>query len=221
MNVSEAVARRRSVRVFKDQPVSSETIRWVMGQAVRAPSGGNLQPWHFYLVNGEAMARFKSRMAERLQDPAPDPRDYDVYPKGLQEPYRSRRFKVGEDMYALLGIAREDKASRLLWLANNFQFFGAPAGLFCFVDRTMGPPQWSDLGMVLQTMMLLFQEHGIDTCAQEAWSTYGKTVADHVGAPPELMLFCGLAIGYRDEEAAVNTLKSDRAPLDEVLTDVC
>ncbi|MGF1455590.1 MAG: nitroreductase [Alphaproteobacteria bacterium] len=220
MKVSEAVARRKSIRVFTDRPVDPADLAWVLDRALRAPSGGNLQPWHFYLLHGPAMDRFKARMDQRLQDPAPDPREYDVYPKGLQEPYRSRRFKVGEDMYALLGIAREDKPARLMWLANNFRFFGAPAGLFCFVDRAMGPPQWSDLGMVLQTMMLLFQERGIDTCAQEAWSTYAKTVSDFVQAPEDLMLFCGLAIGYRDEDAPVNTLVSDRAPLAEVLTEL-
>ncbi len=220
MLVSEAVARRKSIRVFTDRLPDRADLQWVLERSLRAPSGGNLQPWHFYLLQGPAMDRFRAHIAERLQDPTPDPRDYDVYPKGLQEPYRSRRFKVGEDMYALLGIAREDKASRLMWLANNFQFFGAPVGLFCFVDRAMGPPQWSDLGMVLQTMMLLFQERGIDTCAQEAWSTYGRTVADFVQAPEDLMLFCGMAIGYRDEDAPVNTLVSDRAPLSEVMTEI-
>ncbi len=220
MNVSEAVQRRKTIRAFTDQPVASETIREVLATALRSPSGGNLQPWHFYLLNGPSMTRFKGHMESRLAQADFDPREYEVYPKGLIDPYRSRRFKVGEDMYALLGIAREDKGARLMWLTNNFRFFGAPAGLFCFVHRTMGPPQWSDLGMILQTIMLLFQEKGIDTCAQEAWSTYPRTVADFVGAPEDLMLFCGMGIGYRDEAAPVNTLVSDRAALREVMTEI-
>ena len=117
-------------------------------------------------------------------------------------------------MYALLGIPREDKPARFRHLARNFDFFGAPAGFFCFVDRQMGPPQWSDLGMFLQTFMLLARESGLDTCPQEAWAMRPDSVAEFVGAGEELMLFCGMAIGYRDPDAAVNQLVSDREPLD-------
>ena len=120
-------------------------------------------------------------------------------------------------MYDLLAIPRADKLARLQWLQNNDRFFGAPAAAFCFTDRIMGPPQWLDLGMLLQTAMLLFQEHGIATCAQEAWSRWPNTVAEFVGAPPELMLFCGLAIGYADPDAAVNALRTERAPQDEII----
>ena len=121
-------------------------------------------------------------------------------------------------MYERLGIGRADKFARLTWLQNNDRFFGAPAALFCFTDRIMGPPQWSDLGMVLQTAMLLFEEAGLGTCAQEAWSRWPETVAAFVGAPQELMLFCGLAIGHPDPAAPVNALRAARAPITEVLT---
>ncbi len=219
MNVSDAVEKRSSIRTFSDAQVPDAVLRRVLERAARAPSGGNLQPWHIYVLNGPAMTRFKAHMEERLfdrerqEDPA-----YVIYPKGLKEPYRSRRFKVGEDMYALLGIAREDRSARLTWLLNNYRFFGAPAGLFCFVDRIMGPPQWSDLGMYLQTVMLLLTEEGYDTCAQEAWSNFPDTVASYVGAPADHMLFCGMAIGRADPEAPVNTLRADRAPLAETVT---
>jgi nitroreductase len=155
------------------------------------------------------MARFREFLAGRsgAEEPA-----YQIYPEGLKEPYRSSRFKVGEDMYALLGIPREDKRARLRWIARNFDFFGAPSGFFCFVDRQMGPPQLSDLGMFLQTFMLLAREAGLDTCPQEAWAMRADSVAEFVGAAPELMLFCGMAVGYRDPDAAVNTLVSDREP---------
>jgi nitroreductase len=117
-------------------------------------------------------------------------------------------------MYARLGIPREDKAARLAWIARNFDFFGAPAAFFCFVDRQMGPPQWSDLGMFLQTFMLLAREAGLDTCAQEAWAMRAESVQAFTEADPDLLLFCGMAIGYRDPDAPVNALVSDREPLD-------
>jgi len=156
------------------------------------------------------MQRFHDHLASQTEREAPA---YDVYPPNLSEPYRSRRFKVGEDMYALLGIPRDDKAARLAHLARNFLFFDAPAGFFCYVDKSMGPPQWADLGMFLQTFMLLAEEAGLATCAQEAWATRPNAVTSFTGAPAEQVLFCGMAIGYPNLQAPVNRLVSDRDEL--------
>jgi nitroreductase len=211
MNVSEAVASRHSIRAFQDKAVDPGLLREVLAKAARAPSGGNVQPWRIFLVNGDAMTRFREFLRSQTARETPA---YAIYPENLKSPYRDSRFKVGEDMYARLGIPREDKAARLAWVARNFDFFGAPAAFFCFVDRQMGPPQWSDLGMFLQTFMLLAREAGLDTCAQEAWAMRPESVQQFTGADSDLMLFCGMAIGYRDPAAPVNGLVSDREPLD-------
>jgi nitroreductase len=213
LSVTDAVAQRKSIRAFTDEPVDDEALSSVLKAALRAPSGGNVQPWRLFVLNGDAMTRFKTQMEEQMaSNPIGEPAQYEIYPKGLKAPYRDWRFGVGEDMYALLGIARDDKMARLTWLQNNYRFFGAPAAVFCFIDRDMLPPQWSDLGMYLQTAMLLFQERGLATCAQEAWSRWPETVSKFVGAPDEMMLFCGLAVGHADTEAPVNGLVSKRAP---------
>lgn len=213
MQVAEAVARRRSVRAFTSEPVSPELLRELIELAARAPSGGNLQPWRIHLVVGPALSRFRAVMAERLQQGPPDPPEYHVYPPNLHEPYRTQRFELGEALYALLGIARDDKTRRLKQFERNYDFFGAPAGLFCFVDRRMGQAQWCDLGMYLQTLMLLLQERGVDSCPQEAWAAYHQTISAFVRAPAEHMLFCGMAIGHADPSAPENQLVSQRAPL--------
>ncbi len=211
MNVTDAVASRTSIRAFLDKPVDTELIQELLEKAARAPSGGNLQPWRVFVITAETMPRFLSFLKTTdIQDEAA----YQVYPSELKSPYRDSRFKVGEDMYALLGIPREDRAARFARLAENYSFFGAPAGFFCFVDRQMGPPQWSDLGMFLQTFMLLAQEAGLSTCAQEAWAMRPNSVSAFVEADEDLMLFCGMAIGYKDPEAPVNDLYSDREALD-------
>lgn len=215
MDVSQAVEKRKSVRAFRHDKVDQQLLVDILQRASRAPSGGNVQPWRVYLLQDKKLDEFKALMADRLSGtPHPDGEspEYLVYPPKLEEPYRSSRFEVGEDMYALLDIARDEKPKRLAWFANNFQFFGAPAALFCFVDRKMGPPQWSDLGMYLQTVMLLLQERGIDTCAQEAWSIYPKTVSEFCGAPENWMVFCGMAIGYADPDHPVNRLQTKRLP---------
>lgn len=217
MNVSEAIATRRSVRAFQPTPVPGEVIRRVLERALRAPSGGNLQPWHLHAVGGEQLDALKATMRERvLQAPGGEGKEYNVYPESLPSPYRDRRFAVGEAMYASLGIPREDKPARLRWFARNFQFFDAPLALFCTVDRLMGPPQWSDLGMLLQSVMLLLREEGLDSCAQECWALYPQTIGKFLELPEGRMLFCGMAIGYADRSHAVDALETARAPLAEV-----
>ncbi len=211
MEVSKAVAARRSIRAYLNTPVADELIRELLEKAARAPSGGNVQPWRIYVINGDSMVRFKQFTASQTEPETPA---YDIYPKNIKEPYRSSRFKVGEDMYSLLNIPREDRSARIRRLMENYEFFGAPAAIFCYTDKQMGPPQWSDLGMFLQTFMLLATEAGLGTCAQEAWSTKPETVRQFVGAPEELTIFCGVAIGYSDTNAPVNQLVSDREPLD-------
>jgi nitroreductase len=145
----------------------------------------------------------------------PETPGYAIYPSGLTEPYRTSRYQLGEAMYELLGIPREDKDARLQQVLRNFEFFGAPAALFCFVDKQMGPPQWSDLGMFLQTFMLLAQEVGIDTCAQEAWAMKNDSVSEFVGSDKNDILFCGLALGFKDEDAVINQLSSERRPIEQ------
>ena len=216
MNVSDALASRRSVRGFLDTPVDPALIRRTVEAAARAPSGGNLQPWHIDVVGGARLAELKSTMRTRLAEtPGGEPTEYDIYPKVLPVPYKDYRFAVGEELYRALGIPREDKMKRMMWFSRNFQFFGAPVALFCSVARTMGPPQWSDLGMYLQSLMLLLREAGLDSCAQECWAIYPATIRDFIGIPEDRMLFTGMAIGYRDDANSANTARAARAPLAE------
>ena len=211
MQVSEAVARRKSIRQFTGQPVADDTLRELLTLSARSPSGGNVQPWRIYVVNGDSMIRFREFIAAQPIEEG----EYDIYPANLWEPYRTNRFELGEAMYATLGIGRDDKAGRFEQFARNGDFFGAPAALFCYLDRGMGRPQWSDLGMFLQTFMLLAQEAGLDTCAQEYWSVRHSAVTEFVGAPKDEMLFCGMAIGHADADAALNSLESERMAIDQ------
>ena len=140
---------------------------------------------------------------------------YSIYPPNLHEPYRTSRFEMGEQMYELLGISRDMKGERMDQVLKNFNFFGAPTALFCFIDKKMGPPQWSDLGMFLQSLMLLANEHGLSTCAQESWSLKHDCVSDFFGTDENDILFCGLCIGFEDTNHPLSKLVTSRRPMEE------
>lgn len=215
MEVSEAINSRQSIRAFTDQEVSDELIKRLLEKSSRAASGGNLQPWKIFIINNEMMIKFL-----KFQEDWTDPETpaYDIYPENLTEPYKTSRYEVGAEMYSILDIDRDDKEGRFKQMLENFKFFGAPSAFFCFVDRQMGRPQWSDLGMFLQNFMLLAKEVGLDTCPQEAWAIKQESVTAFVKAPDELMLFCGMAIGYRDDEAKINRLRTERRPFEDWAT---
>lgn len=207
MNVSEAIAERFSVRAFKPDPVPRAVVAEILNLAARAPSGGNLQPWRVYGLAGPPLAALKAAVAA---NPMGEPPEYDVYPPNLWDPLRTRRYENAEQLYAAIGIPREEKPARLRQLAKNGDLFGAPVGLFFALDRKVGPPQWADVGMLMQNVMLLATERGLDTCPQEYWARYPQTVAAHVGMPEDHMLFSGMALGYRDPDHPINTWRSTR-----------
>lgn len=217
MNVYEAVQSRRAVRGFTDEPVPTEVLQRVISAAAWAPSGSNLQPWHVYVVTGTPLAQLKKVAVERVATGDPwDDREFQMYPPELAAPYRERRSRFGKERYAALGIAREDWEARQRAAIGNWDCFGAPAALFCFIDRGMGRPQWADLGMYLQTVMLLLRAEGLHSCPQMAWSQVRKSVEEALSPPTELMLFCGMSIGY--EDPAVDYIRTMRAPLAETVT---
>ncbi|MEU6774823.1 nitroreductase [Streptomyces sp. NPDC046759] len=217
MDVYEAVRSRRAVRGFTDRCVPREVLERVLSAAAWAPSGSNLQPWHAYAVTGAPLAEIKKRAGERLAagDPWDEP-EYEQYPPVLKSPYRERRSAFGEQRYRALGIAREDVEARQRAASANWDCFGAPAALFCYIDRGLGRPQWSDVGMYLQTVMLLLRAEGLHSCTQMAWAKFHRTVEEVLSPPDELILFCGMSIGF--EDATARDARTGRAPLDETVT---
>jgi nitroreductase len=216
VNVTEAVKTRISVRSFLDTPISEQTLREVLDVARWSPSGGNLQPWHVYALSGQAMERFKAEIkAEAAENPLGDPIEFPMYPEKLEEPYRTRRFRCGEALYATINIPRENKEARLAQLAKNFEFFGAPAAFFFAIDRSMSFGQWAHLGMFMQTIALVAQERGLGTCMQEFWMLRHKRIRSFFSVPDKQQVYCGMAIGYPNRAHPINSLRTERAAVDE------
>ncbi len=217
MNVEDAVRERYSCRAFlADKPVDRQTVAELLDIASSAPSGGNLQPWNVIVLSGEPLASLVADVKARFADlPKGEGGEYRIYPENLKEPYFSRRHKCGEDLYTTIGVGRDDKPGRMKQFRRNIEIFSAPVGLFVYLDRQMQPGQWSDAGMFIQTLMLAATARGLATCGQEFWAMWHKSVARYTRPPQDWMLFCGIALGVPDPDAAVNSLKTDRAPVSE------
>lgn len=209
---TEAVLTRRSIRSFSDKPVPLDLIKQVMDTARWTPSGCNFQPWEGAILTGEPLRQLQDKMRGT---PPQNPQEYSWSDPEVLPECKARLSQVGADMYAAMSIERADKAARGDFMAQNLVSFGAPAVLMVYFPRVMGPPQWSDVGMWLQTIMLLFREQGLDTCPQEFLSLYAKLIKEFVGVSDEThIFFCGIAIGYRDEEDPVNGFDRKREPLE-------
>lgn len=217
MHVDEALKTRISIRAFSDRAVSREMVEEILDVARWSPSGGNLQPWKVIAVAGDAKRAVTDLATNVLmRDPTGEADEAPVYPQPLWEPYRSRRYKIGEDMYALLGIGRDDKPARLAWVARNYLFFGAPVGLFFVLDRNLGRGQWAHLGMFMQSVALAATARGLGTCMQESWAMVRKSLHTHFALADDEILYCGMALGFPDPAAPVNELRSDRVAVSEL-----
>ena len=214
MNVSQAMQERRSVRAFLPRVPSSQDVQNLIADAAKAASGGNLQPWRVIALTGEPLAQLTSAVsaAQPMEDNVVP---HMAYPPSLWEPYRTRRFKNGEDLYKTIDIPREDKTARLEQMAKNGLFFGAPVGVIMLVDERMGYAQWVDLGIYLQSFMLLATERGMATCAQGYWRRFRDTVEQQLDVPESYRVAYGIALGYEDTNAPINNLRADRAEFND------
>lgn len=220
MSVHEAVTGRRSVRRFLPTPVPAATLDAILEAASRAPSGTNIQPWHVHVVLGEARERM-SRAVCAAAEAGERSLEYRYLPEVMRDPYLSRRRKVGYELYGLYQIDRQDYAARQRAMLRNFDFFGAPVGLFFTMEREMELGSWLDIGMFMQSVMLLARAYGLESCAQQAWCDYGETVRRELGVSDKYILLSGMALGHEDPSAPENGLVTDRVPVGEFATVHC
>lgn len=216
MNVRDAVASRYSCRAFLPTPIPESTIREIVELAVRAPSAGNMQPWRIDVIADKKVEALRDLLRPRMGElPRGEGTEYTIYPPEMNATFRKRRFEVGELLYKSIDVPREDKPARYRQFARNFEFFGAPVGIFFSIDRALGVAQYSDMGGLIQTVMLLARDYGLHACAQQAWASWPKTVSAFLDLPHHMMLFSGMALGYADEAASINSWRAPRAPVED------
>jgi nitroreductase len=214
--VDAAITSRRSVRAFLPTPVPRQTIEDILRVAVRAPSGTNTQPWKVYVLTGDAKQHLSEKIMAAYDDPTERARhteEYAYYPTEWVPPYIDRRRKIGWDLYGLLGIGKTDKARMHAQHGRNYAFFDAPVGLMFTIDRVMRQGSWLDYGMFLQNVMVAARARGLDTCPQAAFMQFHRIIMEHVGAPAQEMLVCGMSLGHADADAVENRLTTEREPV--------
>jgi nitroreductase len=214
--VDAAITSRRSIRAFLPDPVAHEDIERILDVAARAPSGTNTQPWKVSVLTGAAKTRLSDAILAVHQDPAvasAHTEEYAYYPREWVSPYIDRRRKVGWDLYALLGLSRDNKAGMAAQHGRNYRFFDAPVGLIFTIDRVMEQGSWLDYGMFLQNIMVAARGRGLDTCPQAAFTQYHRIIAEQLKLPDSEMVVCGMALGYADRTKIENTLETAREPV--------
>jgi len=215
--VDAAITSRRSIRAFLPTPVPRETIEAILEVAARAPSGTNTQPWKVYVLTGEAKLALSQKIRaayDDAQERAAHTEEYAYYPTEWKSPYIDRRRKIGWDLYGLLNIGRADKERMHAQHGRNYEFFDAPVGLIFTIDRILQQGSWLDYGMFLQNIMIAARGRGLDTCPQAAFIQFHRVIAEHVGAPDNEQVVCGMSLGYADPNAIENTLVTERASVD-------
>lgn len=220
LSVTDAINSRMSVRAFTPQAVARELITEVLQLASRAPSGTNTQPWKVYVLQGQSRDTLVEKVCAAHDALRANPalaseyrEEYDYYPEQWVSPYIDRRRENGWGLYGLLGIGKGDKDKMHAQHQRNYKFFDAPVGLMFTIDRVMGRGSLVDYGMFLENLMLAARARGLHTCPQAAWNHFGKIILPHIGAGPDEMLVCGMALGYADDTDIVNTFHTSRVPV--------
>ena len=216
--VDSAITSRRSIRAYLPTPVAPEDIAQILQVAARAPSGTNTQPWKVYVLQGERKQELSSAILAIHNNPEQaklHSEEYAYYPREWISPFIERRRKVGWDLYALLGLTRDNKAGMAARHGRNYEFFGAPVGLIFTIDRIMEQGSWLDYGMFLQNIMVAARARGLDTCPQAAFTQYHQVIGQVLGLPDNETVVCGMALGFADMSRIENTLVTERMTVEE------
>ncbi len=223
--VDAAITSRSSIRAFTAQAVPRETLAQLLEVASRAPSGTNCQPWRVYVLQGASRITLSDKVCAAHDALRADPslasqyaEEYDYYPQQWVSPYIDRRRENGWGLYGLLGIGKADKDKMHAQHQRNYRFFDAPVGLMFTVDRVMGRGSLVDYGAFLQSIMVAARGHGLHTCPQAAWNGFSSVILPHIGAQASEMLVCGMALGFADTSAEVNSFHTPRVPVADFTT---
>ena len=212
---SSLIHERHSVRGYLSTPVPDALLHEVLALARMAPSGANLQPGSFIAVQGDARRELSNALVTSWRAGAQEKEDYAYFPNPMPMILRRRQVAAAQALYGALGVARDNRAGRDAQFERNFCFFDAPVALVVTMEHGFGSGGYMDLGMSLYGLMLAAQAKGLSTCAIGALASYPSLIRQHLGLDASSHIVCGMALGYADPAAPVNTTRTTRCDLED------
>ena len=215
MDFQVLVQSRRSVRGFRDKAVPKAVIQEIIGDAKRAPSSMNSQPWHVHVLTGEPLEQVRGRNMEEMAAGKKPKRD--IFTHGPYEGvHRERQVDVAKKLFAAMGIVRDDKALRQDWVLRGFRQFDAPVSLVLTYDRILDPGATChfDLGALCYGIVLAAWDRGIGAVVNGQGISRSDIVREVAQIPEEEAIMTCIAMGYPDEAFPANAVRSDRQPTD-------
>lgn len=219
MEFDDVVMGRRSIRGYKPDPVPRALIEEILALALRVPSSYNSQPWHLHVVTGEPLDRIRAGNTERTLSGVPDSREFR---KG--NPYggvhRERQIGVAKQLFAAMGIAREDMAGRQDWVLRGFRQFDAPVCVIVTYDRIMDGSDDTpfDCGAITTMLVNAAWSRGLGAVINSQGIMQSPVVREHAGIPDDQVIMKAVALGWPDETFAANSVVSERRKVEDVVT---
>jgi nitroreductase len=214
----EVVLGRRSIRGYKPDPVPRALIEEIVSLAMRSPSSMNTQPWQFHIITGEPLSRIRQGNTERNLAGVPDSREFR---KGhaFAGVHRERQVGVAKQLFAAMGIAREDKEGRTDWVLRGFRQFDAPVCVIITYDRELTDSDDTafDCGAVTTALVNAAWSRGLGCVVNSQGIMQSPVVREHAGIPDDQVIMKAVALGWPDENFPANAVISERKPLEEAL----
>jgi nitroreductase len=212
MDVIEAIMERHSVRDFSAKPVPRETVMKIFEAARYSPSGGNGQPWEVFIAAGATLERIRQAYGERANaGPGGPPPGRPPQPAYIQE----RMAVIRRERFELLGLDPDDPASGNVFAEWGARMFGAPVVAVICMDR--GVNSQLDMGLFIQTVCLAAKGYGVDSFIAGSLISQQDVLRKELAIPESLNIVTGIGLGYPNPEAVINTYRSPRRSLDEVV----
>jgi nitroreductase len=218
MDYDEVVLGRRSIRGYKPDPVPRALIEEIVALAMRSPSSMNTQPWQFHIITGEPLDRIRQGNTERNLAGVPDSREFR---KGhaFAGVHRERQVGVAKQLFAAMGIAREDKEGRTDWVLRGFRQFDAPVCVIITYDRELTDSDDTafDCGAVTTALVNAAWSRGLGCVVNSQGIMQSPVVREYAGIPDDQVIMKAVALGWPDESFPANAVVSERKPLEEAL----
>ena len=217
MHIDQAMRERRSIRGFQDRPVPRALLEEIIALANRAPSSMNTQPWHFHVLTGAPLERVREGNSTRMMSGVPPVRE--IVDHGAYEgPHRERQVEIAKQLFAAMGIAREDKEMRQDWVMRGFRQFDAPVSIVVTFDKALegGTIAHFDLGAVTYGLVLAAWARGLGAVINGQGIMQSPVVREHARIPDDQVIMTCVALGWPNEAFAANAVVSNRRPVEQV-----